>query len=993
VALPLRLAAVCLVLSGAARADDTNIVWPVVSVQTVSNTAVSGATPGVFTVQRTGDTGLALVVNYRITGTATNGADYQRLSGTVTIPAGQSSARIEVAPIDRQQPGSAKNVTLTLAARNQPFSIVALPDTQNYYVEYFGAARDIFTSQIQWILDRKDALNIAFVLHEGDVTELNSTPEWVFAKSVMNRLDGVLPYAVDVGNHDGTEYAPNQTAPFNQYFPLSQYKNLPTFGGVFESNRMDNCYHLFTAGGVDWLILSLEYGPRNAVLAWANQVVTNYPNRRVIVLTHAYLGNDNTLLGTVPGQVVLPTTHGRDNDGTGIWEKLVRRNPNSALVFCGHILGIGRLMSTGDYGNRVFQMLANYQGDILGGGGYLRLAQFYPDQDKMTVSTYSPYLDNWLTDPNNQFVYTNLGIFTSTSPGYLLNTQYTSASLIITNGAVDLTPPAVTNLTCMGMPPVIKITFNEPVEVASAQTLTNYSLDQNIQLTGATLSSDGRTVALALGSDPVANRVYNLTVNHVKDNAAAHNEMTAAATVTFTYQPILLADDFTDGNLTGWKVVDEGIYSTPSFWLERSGRLIQISNIYGQNGNAVDHRKGTFVYWNDPPALAWSDYAFSVTFKTQDDDGVGVMFRYRNPSNYFKVELDAQKNFRKLFKLVNGVETTLAAESAGYLSNSNYVLRIETTNSDIAVLLNGTVLFGGTITDSNSLTSGTVALYCWGSQGALFNNLRVTPLRRFPRVTISAPTNNATFVQPASFPISVDTYDPDGHVTQVTLYQGNFPLATLTNAPYGFQWSNMPAVSYTLTARILDDAGLVGFSPPVNITVLPPPPKPYFVVEPVNQSVRAGSGTVFSGRADGPTPIFYQWLHNGVPLIGATNTFLILNNVQSASAGTNTLQASNQWGSVVSEPATLTVTSPILPVGDTNTPPGVHMAGVTVLDPGVPVVSVDLTNVTVVRIDWTSNFLSWLPLLTITNSGDTAYFSDPAAASQPRRFYRAVAQQ
>ena len=63
---------------------------------------------------------------------------------------------------------------------------------------------------------------------------------------------------------------------------------------------MDNCYHFFSAGGVDWLVFSLEFGPRNEVLAWANQVATNYPNRRVIVLTHTHIYSDNTLHGSSP---------------------------------------------------------------------------------------------------------------------------------------------------------------------------------------------------------------------------------------------------------------------------------------------------------------------------------------------------------------------------------------------------------------------------------------------------------------------------------------------------------------------------------------------------------------------------------------------------------------------------------------------------------------------------------------------------------------------
>jgi hypothetical protein len=993
VLLPLWLAALCLVLPGVSKADDTNGTWPVVSVQTIRNTTESGSPSGAFTIQRTGDTGQALVVNYRISGTATNGVDYQRLSGTVTIPAGQSAAQIEVTPIDHQQEGDSKNVTLTLVTRNQPFTIIALPDSQYCTREANGATRDIFTAQTQWIVDHKDELNIAFVLHEGDITDGNSAPEWTNGSASMSLLNGVVPYALAVGNHDGLGTSQSQTALFNQFFPLSQFQNLPTFGGVFESNRMDNCYHLFSAGGVDWLVLVLEFGPRNEVLAWANQVATNYPNRRVILVTHTHIYSDSTLHGSSTNQAWLPTSYGRANNGTDVWEKFLRHHDNTALVFNGHVLnsGTGRLVGVGDYGNQVFQMLANYQMDVLGGAGYLRIVQFFPDQDRMSVKTYSPYLDSWLTDTNNQFAYTNLGVFTNASPGYLVDTQYASASLIITNDDVDLTPPGVSQLSCIGMPPIIKVTFNEPVETSSAQTVTNYSIDPGIHLTGATLLSDGRTVALTTDSDFTPNELYTLTVSHVKDGSHANNEMITPVANAFTYVPVLLSDDFTNGILQGWTVVDEGTIDKPSLWLERSGRLMQLSNIYGPNANATDHRKGTYLYWNDPQALSWSNYTFSVTLNSADDDGIGVLFRYQNPSNYYKVDLDSQRNFHKLLKMAGGVETTLAAESGAYVLASNYVLRVEMTNSQITVLLNGAVLFGGTITD-NSLKAGTVALYSWASQGVFFNNLKVTPLHRFPRVTISSPASGVTITQPAPVSIAVDAFDPDGSIRTVNLFWGTSILAALTNAPYLFQWTNLPPGNYTLTAQVVDSADLIGISSPVSFVVVPPPPKPAFIIQPVSQNVRSGSAAMFRVQADGPQPIHYQWLCNGVPMNGATNTFLILNDIQSANAGTNSVLASNQWGSVVSQPAILSVDLTAPPAGDTNGPPSVYLSSVEILDPGVPLISVNATNISVVSIEWTSNCQTWTQLLTLTNNGGVLYFTDPDAVGRPNRFYRAVGQ-
>ena len=311
---------------------------PVVSVLTLGNAAESGSPTGSFVVQRTGSTEQPLVVNYRLGGTASNGCDYQQLSAAVTIPAGQSSATIDIIPIDNQVEEPSKEVTVTLVPQNQPFTLVVLPDTQNYTHHMYGGTNDMFMEQTRWVAAHKDEMNIAFVLHEGDLTDWNSSADWANARLSMSVLNGVVPYALAVGNHDGNGSSQNLTGLFNQFFPLSQFQNLPTFGGVFESNRLDNCYHLFSAGGVDWLVLSLEFGPRDGVLAWANDIVTSHPDRRVIVLTHAHVYSDNTLQGSSPWHQANPTSYGRMNDGIDVWEKFLRHHANMSFVFNGHVL-------------------------------------------------------------------------------------------------------------------------------------------------------------------------------------------------------------------------------------------------------------------------------------------------------------------------------------------------------------------------------------------------------------------------------------------------------------------------------------------------------------------------------------------------------------------------------------------------------------------------------------------------------------------------------
>ena len=78
--------------------------------------------PGVLTVRRSGGTEDSLRVFYRVAGSARNGVDYERLPGSVEIPAGSNEATIEIIPRDDslREPTERVAVQLRLAPRNNP---------------------------------------------------------------------------------------------------------------------------------------------------------------------------------------------------------------------------------------------------------------------------------------------------------------------------------------------------------------------------------------------------------------------------------------------------------------------------------------------------------------------------------------------------------------------------------------------------------------------------------------------------------------------------------------------------------------------------------------------------------------------------------------------------------------------------------------------------------------------------------------------------------
>ena len=93
-----------------------NAVTSVSIAATAPNAAERGAMPGTFTVTRSGSLAGALAVAYTVGGNAAAGADYAGLTGTVTIPANQSSVTFTVTPIADSLAEGDETVTVTLAS-------------------------------------------------------------------------------------------------------------------------------------------------------------------------------------------------------------------------------------------------------------------------------------------------------------------------------------------------------------------------------------------------------------------------------------------------------------------------------------------------------------------------------------------------------------------------------------------------------------------------------------------------------------------------------------------------------------------------------------------------------------------------------------------------------------------------------------------------------------------------------------------------------------
>jgi hypothetical protein len=289
--------------------------------------------------------------------------------------------------------------------------LVALPDTQSVVSSY----PEILYSQTAWIAANADRLNIKYVVHEGDITNDSDDEEWRIADHAFRLLDDRVPYALAMGNHDypgGGNMDSRDTTKFDHRFSRDRLAAQPGFDSSFDPESAVNAVYKFTANGQDWLILALEFGPRDAVLAWAESVLAANPTAQAILVTHAYLFLDGTRFDHVNGKDQYNNPHdyegddgrlGGVNDAQEMWDKLIAKSPAIRFVLCGHMHAQARLDSQRPDGTTVHQVLSDYQTEDMGGAGYLRVMTFAPD-GRVLVRSYSPFLNRYRNDDDNEFV-------------------------------------------------------------------------------------------------------------------------------------------------------------------------------------------------------------------------------------------------------------------------------------------------------------------------------------------------------------------------------------------------------------------------------------------------------------------------------------------------------------------------------------------------------------------------------------------------------------
>lgn len=282
-----------------------------------------------------------------------------------------------------------QSVIQTSKKNDMPFSMVWMSDTQLYCESY----PEIFFSMSDWTVKNKAERNIQYVLHTGDVVnDRTKSGQWKNAKKATQSIMEAMPHFVVAGNHDTGSKKPSY-AEYAKRFGPDAFQGLPSLGGFYKDGM--GRYDLFEYGTHKFIIAGLGYAHDQGAIDWLNGILKQHADYTAILCFHSYLNVDGKL-----------TSHGQK-----FFEAVVKPNANVQLVLSGHKHGVSKkstaLDDDGDSNtDRTVQaILGDYQGDKSGGAGYLRILEFDPGKQQVSVTAYSPYKDSYRDEADETFTF------------------------------------------------------------------------------------------------------------------------------------------------------------------------------------------------------------------------------------------------------------------------------------------------------------------------------------------------------------------------------------------------------------------------------------------------------------------------------------------------------------------------------------------------------------------------------------------------------------
>ncbi len=176
---------------------------------------------------------------------------------------------------------------------------------------------------------------------------------------------------------------------------------------------------------------------------------------------------------------------------------------------------------------------------------------------------------------------------------------------------------------------------------------------------------------------------------------------------------------------------------------------------------------------------------------------------------------------------------TSPVSNAGFVATASITINATATDANGTVakveFYNGATLLGTSTTSPYSynwtnvgIGTYTITTRATDDKGAIGVSSAITVkvnANQKPTVSITSPVNGTMFNALAAIDITADAKDQDGSITKVEFYNGTALLGTVTASPYTYNWKNVAAGNYTITAKATDNNGATAVSSEVKLVV------------------------------------------------------------------------------------------------------------------------------------------------------------------------------
>ncbi len=181
--------------------------------------------------------------------------------------------------------------------------------------------------------------------------------------------------------------------------------------------------------------------------------------------------------------------------------------------------------------------------------------------------------------------------------------------------------------------------------------------------------------------------------------------------------PVLLLESFLDQTSLGrFTIVDAPDAGGSSLWQIESGGLVEVSGVGGGNEPELP---GTHAMAGDSE---WTDYRLTVDLRADAGGEIGLLLRYADESNYYRLSLGATLSYRRLVKCVQGETTILWEDGQGYSAGEPFRLTIEAVGPRLVGFVDEAQVFD---LRDDALAAGLVGVYASANLGARCDRIEV----------------------------------------------------------------------------------------------------------------------------------------------------------------------------------------------------------------------------------------------------------------------------